>query len=177
MIFPNCKHLKTCRTRLERSRPKKYNRLILLLFVKTKLVALIVSSIIIVAASTTLLVIFIPKKAPHSELFQWDYPANSTFSNHYAKITYMIPMGDGIRLATDVYLPLYINESKPVIFARTPYNKNALSSLAYYAEIGIIVVLQDFRGFYASEGELTIPFISEQSDGHDTLNWITDQPW
>ncbi len=144
---------------------------------KTKLVALIFSSIIIVATSTTLLVIFIPKKAPHSELFQWDYPANSTFYDHYAKITYMIPMRDKIRLATDVYLPLYINESKPVIFARTPYNKNALSSLAYYAETGIIVVLQDFRGFYASEGELSLPFISEQTDGHDTLNWITDQPW
>jgi len=145
--------------------------------VKTKLFALIISSVILVAASTTLLVIFIPKKAPHYEQFDWDYPTNTTFDLHYAKVPYMVPMRDGIGLATDVYLPLYINESKPVIFVRTPYNKDAMSSLAGYAEKGMIVVLQDFRGFFGSEGELTLPFLSEQNDGHDSLKWITEQLW
>ena len=144
---------------------------------KTKLFALIISSVILVAASTTLLVIFIPKKAPHYEQFDWDYPTNTTFDLHYAKVPYMVPMRDGIGLATDVYLPLYINESKPVIFVRTPYNKDVMSSLAGYAEEGMIVVLQDFRGFFGSEGELTLPFLSEQNDGHDSLKWITEQLW
>ncbi len=144
---------------------------------KTKLITLIIVSIIIVAASTTLLVIFVPKNTPPNELFDWDYPTNTTYYTHYAKVSYLVPMRDDIGLATDVYLPLYINESKPVIFVRTPYNKDALTALAGYAEEGMIVVLQDFRGFFGSEGELTLPFFSEQNDGQDSLWWITDQPW
>jgi predicted acyl esterase len=145
--------------------------------VKTKFIAIIISSILIVAASTTLIVYYLTKEDPHSELFDWNYPSNTTFYTHFAKVPYSIPMSDGIGLATDVYLPLYINESKPVIFVRTPYNKDSMSSLASYAEQDFVVVIQDFRGFHTSEGELTMPFISEQDDGQDALLWITDQQW
>ena len=63
--------------------------------------------------------------------------------------TYMVPMRDGIRLATDVYLPGGTGPW-PTIVARTPYGRFGLGDLY---DQGYAVVTQDMRGYGDSEGE------------------------
>jgi len=72
----------------------------------------------------------------------------------------MIPMRDGIRLATDLYRPASHGEALPgpfpVVLIRTPYNKQmtlALGRMETYARDGYICAVQDVRGLSASEGE------------------------
>ena len=106
----------------------------------------------------------------------------------------MVPMRDGVRLATDVYLPAAPGRGAkfPVILERTPYNKSAPSrsertpavaapkSRAEVAEFfvarGYVVVYQDCRGRYKSEGEF-VKYLSDGNDGFDTCTWILAQPW
>ncbi len=93
----------------------------------------------------------------------------------------MIPMRDGVRLATDVYLPAEGEGPYPTIFWRTPYNFNTLSSrrarLAMGAiEKGYAFVIQNERGKYFSEGEWEILGFP-RTDGWDALDWIAAQPW
>jgi putative CocE/NonD family hydrolase len=88
----------------------------------------------------------------------------------------MVPMRDGIKLATDVHKPPGTN-ALPVILSRTPYNKNALDAIgAESNRRGFILVSQDCRGRFASEGE-NLPFNLDGPDGFDTLEWISRQPW
>lgn len=109
----------------------------------------------------------------------------------------MVPMRDGVRLATDVYLPdgavLSQNINKwPVLLERTPYNKEGLNkseqSLAFPAPMprpeiahwfssnGYVVIIQDCRGRYRSEGRFT-KYLHEAEDGSDTIAWIMEQSW
>jgi len=103
----------------------------------------------------------------------------------------MVPMRDGVRLATDIHLPDASGAPLPVIIERTPYNK-ALPSrsekrrdghhlgreemAAAFAAAGFITVFQDCRGRHASEGEF-VKYINEAEDGYDTLAWLVEQPW
>ena len=88
----------------------------------------------------------------------------------------MVRMRDGVSLATDVYgadrsLP------KPVLLARTPYDKAGLRKRAEdYVRAGYAVVIQDCRGRYASQGAY-VPYNNDKQDGFDTLEWIQAQPW
>jgi putative CocE/NonD family hydrolase len=110
-------------------------------------------------------------------------------------IEFMIPMRDGVRLATDVHLPAGfrpgIDAPLPTILERTPYGKREVSRseinrgepaahrgdiAAYFVARGFAVVFQDCRGRHASEGEFT-KYLSEGPDGYDTLEWITRQDW
>jgi uncharacterized protein len=93
----------------------------------------------------------------------------------------MVPMRDGVRLATDVYRPAE-GGPVPVLLSRLPYNKElpmmiqaAIDALRA-VQVGYAVVLQDCRGRFASEGEFT-PIFNEASDGADTVAWIAQQPW
>ena len=90
----------------------------------------------------------------------------------------MIPMRDGVRLSTDIYMP-DTSGSFPAILARTPYN-NSTSRYdrwgKYYAERGYIFAIQDCRGRYDSEGAWH-PHIGEELDGYDTIEWLASQPW
>ena len=89
-----------------------------------------------------------------------------------------VPMRDGVRLSTDVYLP-DAEGPFPAILIRTPYNNNAegvVQDCLYYASRGYAVVSQDVRGRWDSEGEW-YPFVHEAQDGHDTQEWIGAQPW
>ena len=95
----------------------------------------------------------------------------------------MIPMRDGVRLATDLYFPAQDGARAPgqfpVILERTPYDKasprNAANG-AYFARRGYVCAIQDVRGRFASEGEW-YPFALEAPDGYDTVEWLAAQPW
>jgi len=86
---------------------------------------------------------------------------------------------DGTTLMADVYRP----EGEgpfPVILIRLPYDKTQSENVAYshpswYARHGYIVVCQDTRGRYASEGEW-YPFLHEAEDGYDTIEWAARLP-
>ena len=87
-----------------------------------------------------------------------------------------IPMRDGVRLATDLYLP----EGEgpfPVILIRTPYKKE-MSEIDgfYYARRGYATAIQDVRGRFASEGEWE-PMVNEAEDGYDSIEWLAVQVW
>lgn len=97
----------------------------------------------------------------------------------------MMPMRDGIRLATDIYRPKTIDKV-PIIFSRTPYNFNSwgdgkertgTARRAYEAvKRGYAYVVQNERGRYFSEGEwdiLGVPL----TDGYDAFSWMKDQSW
>jgi hypothetical protein len=92
---------------------------------------------------------------------------------------HLVRMRDGIRLATDVYLPG--GAPAETVLVRLPYDKNSrYVFFRWVAEIftarGYAMVVQDVRGKFRSEGE-TIGFLGEASDGYDTIDWITAQPW
>lgn len=94
--------------------------------------------------------------------------------------TAMVPMRDGVKLATDVYLPAG-DGPWPVILARTPYSRKAGQGLAKgFTSAGYAVVAQDVRGRFDSEGE-NKPFLFDgwgaHQDGFDTCQWICAQPW
>ncbi len=97
----------------------------------------------------------------------------------------MVPMRDGVRLATDVYRPK-TDEKVPVIFSRTPYNFNSWGNgrlnertyrEAYEAvERGFAYVVQNERGKFFSEGEWDI-LGTPLTDGYDALTWMAEQMW
>lgn len=93
--------------------------------------------------------------------------------------TFLIPMRDGVKLATDVYLPEGIAEGEklPTILIRTCYDRNGKKeALMKWVHYGYAVVNQDVRGRSDSEGEL-VPFYYERDDGYDTIDWIISQEW
>ncbi len=96
--------------------------------------------------------------------------------NAFTKQTLMIPMEDGVRLATDIYLPKDAYAPIPCILIRTPYNKNGDGEGKKFTALGYAVVKQDTRGKYGSEGKF-YPFINERRDGLATLEWIRSQSW
>lgn len=96
----------------------------------------------------------------------------------------MMPMRDGIRLATDIYRPKG-DKPVPVIFSRTPYNFNGWGdgeargnySTAYEAvSRGYAYVVQNERGRFFSEGEWDI-LGTPLTDGWDAFDWMVKQPW
>src|SRR5215475_6763285 len=91
----------------------------------------------------------------------------------------MVSCRDGVRLATDVYLPA--GNRHPAVLVRLPYDKcgryTFMPQLApWFTERGYAFVVQDVRGKFRSEGQ-TVPYVHEVYDGYDTLEWIVRQPW
>jgi predicted acyl esterase len=95
----------------------------------------------------------------------------------------MVPMRDGTRLATDVYLPRFPRAAVPVILVRTPYGRHEVKKIAarYVCRRGYGLVVQDMRGRYGSQGDDRAAFRSDgwgvNRDGHDTIRWIARQCW
>lgn len=91
-------------------------------------------------------------------------------------IEQMVPMRDGVKLATSIYTP----EGKgpwPAVLVRTPYGKNTQSSAnAAWTGRGFALVVQDCRGRFKSEGQYR-PFVDDGVDGYDTIEWIAKQSW
>ncbi|MEO9177059.1 MAG: CocE/NonD family hydrolase, partial [Gaiellales bacterium] len=89
-------------------------------------------------------------------------------------------MRDGVVLRADVYRPL-AGGSHPVLLLRLPYDKTAANSNfgyahpSWYARQGYVVVVQDTRGRYTSDGVFT-PFEHEARDGYDTIEWAARLP-
>ena len=89
-----------------------------------------------------------------------------------------IPMRDGVELSADIYRP-DVEGFFSTILVRTPYDNNNTRSVTrgkFFAERGYVVVVQDVRGRYDSDGEF-YPFRNEPNDGYDTDEWIGRQPW
>ncbi|MCI0423401.1 MAG: CocE/NonD family hydrolase, partial [Acidobacteria bacterium] len=78
-----------------------------------------------------------------------------------------VKMRDNVSLVADIYRPKA--EGKfPVLLIRTPYNRKDAATGNYLASHGYVVIQQDTRGRFESEGEF-YPFKSEMNDGYDTI--------
>ncbi|HEY0767445.1 MAG TPA: CocE/NonD family hydrolase [Steroidobacteraceae bacterium] len=94
----------------------------------------------------------------------------------------MITMRDGVRLAADIYRParggVPIEGRFPALLLRTPYNKEVRAApfAAYFASRGYVVVVQDVRARYKSQGHWR-PLADDGHDGYDTAQWIGHQSW
>ena len=97
----------------------------------------------------------------------------------------MVPMRDGIRLATDIYLPTDPNTSKllkgpfPAVLIRSPYKKTRRTETSMalrLVEKEYAIIIQDVRGRHNSEGEF-YAFLGEGKDGYDAVEWVAAQPW
>ncbi|RBW52513.1 CocE/NonD family hydrolase [Ruegeria sp. A3M17] len=91
----------------------------------------------------------------------------------------MVTVPDGVRLATDVYLPAE-SGPRPTVLMRLPYGKRTYGEVRFWVREltrrGFAVVAQDMRGRYGSEGTFA-PYPNEGPDGAATLDWIINQPW
>jgi len=85
-------------------------------------------------------------------------------------------MRDGVTLRSDIYRPK-ADGKFPVLLQRTPYNKDGAADFALRAAAhGYVVIVQDVRGRYASEGQW-YPFRNESNDGYDTVEWAASLPY
>ena len=111
---------------------------------------------------------------------------------HYTKYEYRIPMRDGIKLFTAVYVPKDASHKYPILLTRTPYSVRPYGADQYRAKLGpsllfdragYIFALQDVRGCNMSEGKFvnmrpyieqkkTAKQIDESSDTYDTIDWL-----
>jgi predicted acyl esterase len=95
-------------------------------------------------------------------------------------VEHFVRMRDGVRLATDVYLPAGGRPAAAVL-VRLPYDKASRYTFfpfaaRYFTERGYALVVQDVRGKFRSGGA-TVPFVHEVADGYDTIEWVVGQPW
>ncbi len=82
---------------------------------------------------------------------------------------------DGVTLYADVYRP-FGDQADPVLLTRTPYDKSGGSEVGRLGALrGFMMVIQDVRGRYTSEGEW-YPFKHEIEDGYDTVEWAAALP-
>ena len=98
----------------------------------------------------------------------------------------MVPMRDGVRLATDIYRPKNASGPVPIIWVRTPYNfsfwdvRNGLPADMRAAltavKRGYAYVVQNERGHFFSEGNYDI-LGAPRTDGTDMLDWLKLQSW
>ena len=93
----------------------------------------------------------------------------------------MVPMRDGVRLATDIYRPDSPGRF-PALVTRGPYGKDGYAdnqehSIWFFPQRGYVVVSQDCRARFDSEGDYYDPLFQEGQDGYDTVEWAARQPW
>src|SRR5687767_5220277 len=98
----------------------------------------------------------------------------------------MMPMRDGVRLATDIYRPKNAAGKVPTIFVKTPYNFNYwdvrngvpsdMTAAITAIKRGYAYVVQNERGHFFSEGNYDI-LGPPTTDGHDAMEWLSKQTW
>ena len=96
------------------------------------------------------------------------------------RVEQLLVMRDGVRLATDVYLPKSL-KTVPTVLVRLPSGKRDryvfLARCApFFTGRGYAFVVQDVRGTGASEGD-ALPYVFEVHDAYDTLEWVVGQEW
>ncbi len=112
----------------------------------------------------------------------------STRSVDFEKIKVMVPMRDGVKLHTLIFVPKNAAEPLPILMTRTPYGVDGWSSgrinnsLAHLVADGYIFAFQDIRGKFKSEGEFRMnrpprdkndsKSIDEATDTFDTIDWM-----
>lgn len=119
-------------------------------------------------------------------------PAEDYVKAHYTKYEYRIPMRDGVRLFTSVYVPKDQSHPWPFMVDRTPYSVAPYGEDQYKKEVGpsdefekagYIFVYQDVRGRYMSEGKFiemrphiddkkSKTDVDDSSDMSDTVDWL-----
>jgi putative CocE/NonD family hydrolase len=140
-----------------------------------------------------LLAVFIAGLISLSMVAQDFRPDTVYIKENYTKHEYLIPMRDGVKLFTSVYVPKDTSKLHPIMMTRTPYSCAPYGETNYslfygeqstfYTRHGYIMVMQDVRGRYMSEGEFVdvrpyIPVkksstdIDETSDTYDTVEWL-----
>src|SRR5262249_40004055 len=88
----------------------------------------------------------------------------------------MVPMRDGVKLATAVYLPEG-HGPWAVVLIRTPYGKDTQAmGVSKWNARGFVLAVQDVRGRLKSEGTYK-PFFDDTRDGYDTVEWVAKQSW
>jgi putative CocE/NonD family hydrolase len=137
-------------------------------------------------ASAALLVALLLAGAVSAQGLEW-------VKANYTKYEYYIPMRDGVRLFTSVYIPKDRTQSYPILLNRTPYGVAPYGADRYrenigpsplFAKEGYIFVYQDVRGRWMSEGEFVHmrphnphkrqKEIDESTDTYDTIAWLLD---
>jgi len=124
---------------------------------------------------------------------QSNYQDSSWIVENYVKIERQIPMRDGVKLFTSIYIPKDTTERHPLLLTRTPYSCAPYGEgrwpdfwdgfKKYYFREGYIMVFQDVRGRWMSEGEFKDirPFnphktktteVDEASDTYDAIDWL-----
>ena len=86
-----------------------------------------------------------------------------------------VTMRDGVRLIADIYRPTAPGRY-PVLLQRTPYNRRDAATGTLLASHGYVVIIQDTRGRFDSEGDFE-PFRHEADDGYDTVEWAAALPY
>ena len=92
--------------------------------------------------------------------------------------TVFVTMRDGVRLATDLYLPPQL--PAPVIAVRTPYGRDAdrlVAPFMSFVRRGYVVAVQDLRGTGGSEPDDHDFYMFEPQDGYDFVEWVSAQNW
>jgi putative CocE/NonD family hydrolase len=108
----------------------------------------------------------------------------------FTRTEHMIPMRDGVRLYTQVFAPTQANERLPILLLRTPYGTSGLTPEALASMTreltadGYIIVSQDIRGRFKSEGKFVMlrqprdpkdrDAIDESTDTYDTIEWLLE---
>ena len=112
--------------------------------------------------------------------------------SHYAKFEYKIPMRDGIKLFTSVYIPYAKDKKYPILMKRTPYRVGPYGADEYKSKLGpskafdkekYIFVFQDVRGKFMSEGvhvnmrpqDAAVRggnATDDSTDTYDTIEWL-----
>src|SRR5262245_40032812 len=128
-----------------------------------------------------------PAQAPKA-----DPPKPNPVRENYTKYEYRIPMRDGVKLFTAVYVPKDDSKTYPILLARTPYScrpygvdrdPDSVGPGPQFVKEGYIFVAQDVRGRWMSEGEFVnmrphnpakkAPTdVDESSDTYDTIDWL-----
>lgn len=134
----------------------------------------------------SLIILFSPACAADNSYF---------FETNYIKTEHRIPMRDGVKLFTAVYSPKDASQKYPILMRRSPYSaglygtgkdrylKWRRSSFHHFLKEGYIIVFQDVRGRFMSEGKYVNmrPYIpnkkdpsqvDESSDTFDTVAWL-----
>ena len=145
------------------------------------------------ALSFLALIVVLCGTEPSSMVFSQELQQPESYIRlHYTKTEHMVPMRDGVKLFTSVFVPRDTTKKYPILMKRTPYNVGPYGEDKYPAKLGpselfvkagYIFVNQDVRGRFASEGEFLqvtphVPFkskpsdIDESSDTYDTIEWM-----